>query len=447
MATYTTYFSEYTIGNSLSDWSDYWSVGGITYLAEANSGTYKVGTKQVDFVATTAGDKSLTWDDIGSVSDVDVLAKVKTGSASPSLQILARVSGAYAARNSYYFLLWSGGASIGKKVAGAGSALLSKTFVVYSDIEYWVRFRVNGTNLKARIWAVDAVEPNDWLLETTDSDLSSGHCGLGHVSAKNFKCDFFECVTGGGIATYPPASWNYDTAFRKIYHTTGSSIGVNWSIAMSGQFIDTSRKLTGVGVYCVTHNDDIRVAVYTGGSLATGPAGATLLKDFGKTSGALTGDYVNIFTTDDIDVPSATPIWIVIKGNNSTGFYNAYITDPDYAGDFQQATGRFVTTTHISSDPDVAYPSTFPSGSGSFANYWFRTKIYLDGYIDAPTTTSTSTSSTSTTSTSTTTSSSTTTTTVTATTTTTVTGSTTTTSSSTTTTTTQPYQHTIFIMS
>ena len=66
--TYTTDFSEYTTGVNLSDWTDFWSSGGFTYLAATNSGDYAVGSKLCNFVQTSTSRKVLTWDDIGNVN-------------------------------------------------------------------------------------------------------------------------------------------------------------------------------------------------------------------------------------------------------------------------------------------------------------------------------------------------------------------------------------------
>jgi hypothetical protein len=392
MAIYSTNFSEYTTGVNLSDWTDYWSAGNFTYQAAVNSGTYKVSTKWCNFNSSTAhGRRVLTWDDVGSVADVDILVKIKqNGLTNNGSRTYARVSGSAASENAYLVAVAGGlqKVTIGKYLAGVSSNLAQITaFTQHTTDEYWVRFRVNGTSVKAKIWAEDAVEPNDWLLETTDSDLSSGYCGIGNYdSTQDFYCDFFECVTGGGTATYPPSSFTYNNAFVN-YPCKDNTSYANWGRVLGGQFIDTSRKLKGVGVYCIDHSADIRVAVYSGGTLSD-PTGATLLKDFGKTSGAVVTDWVDIFTTDDISVPSATPIWFVVKGNNASGFGTkcSDVNATGNAGCYQIARGCGDVTATIGSDPDVAFAATFPSVTPSFTAYWYDWKIYLDGHPDLPNT-------------------------------------------------------------
>jgi hypothetical protein len=406
MATYSTDFSEYSLGSNLSDWSDFWSTGDFTWEPENNSGTYAVGSKWCYFNASASSRKVVTWDDIGSVSDVDILMLVKgTATGSGGYRVFARVNGTSGNEDGYFFTVTSTAMNLHKYVGGVSTSIQSSNFSAFASTLYWMRFRVNGTDLKGKIWNVDCVEPNDWHIEGTDASLASGAVGFASfLSTIDLRVDFFECVTGGGSATYPPAAFAYNDAFKfTTLPTTGQSY-VNYARAMGGQFIDSGRSLHGVGIWCTDHSDDIRVAVYSGGSLSTGLAGADLLYDFGKTSGAVVNDYVQLWCGTPVAVPQSAPLWIVVKGDNAGGFETIWDGDLPHCGNFQIARGRGDVTAIIGDDPDVAFPDPFTAGVTTFANSIYGFKIYLDGHPDSEvvTTTTTTSSTTSTTATTTT---------------------------------------------
>lgn len=389
MTIYSTDFSEYTLDTNLSDWTVQWGDSAdISYKARSNSNPYRVSEKKLEFVDTGSdGRKVVTWDDVGSVADIDILAKIKMGSVigTSAVRIYARVSGSDTTENCYFVQVLSTSFGIHKYVAGTSLSVDFVDFNLSANDEFWVRFSLVGTALKAKIWEKDSVEPDDWTIEVTDSSLSSGLVGLGHYeSTLTFYCDYFECVTVSGSATYPPSGWDYNNAFSTINGTDAVPPYLNTGKAQGGQFIDSSRKLKGVSIYCVDHSDDIRIAVYSGGSLVDGPEGATLLKDFGLTSGSVTNDYVTITTGDDIDIPVDTPIWFVIKGDNAAGFsFRASTIDKEGChGNFQLAKGRFDVTDNTGNDPDVAFAGTFPTGTETDAAYWYDVKILLDGDLD-----------------------------------------------------------------
>lgn len=393
MAIYSTDFSEYTTGIDLSDWTDFYGTGTVTFEAGLNTTEpFPAGTKYLELNASATDKNVVTWDDVGNAADVDIVCSVDHDFISncSGTGVVVRASGTAGNEDGYLIQLSYTVVRIYKLVAGVATVLITETFLWREDVKYWVRFRANGTDLKAKVWAGDAVEPEDWTLETTDSSHSTGAVGvMCFTNAYKVWFDYFECVTISGSATYPPSGLTDNNAFRTTYISHSTHDYLDSGRALGGLFNGAGRKLKGVGIYCTDHSDDIRIAVYSGGALATGPAGATLLKDFGKTSGVVVDDFVQIFTTDDINVPDGDPLWIVIKGDNAAGFEFTYTIRDAECGDYQKALGRCNVLTPIGKDPDVAFDATFPAGAVSFANYWYNTQIYLDGHPDAPTVDST----------------------------------------------------------
>lgn len=377
MALIETLFSEYPDG-SPADWTDFWGTGDFTATVEANAGDIDFGTKWLKY-ETNADDRSvLTWDDLGNMSDVCVVAKIRAISTSVSgFRIYLRVGGTAADEDAYFVYVGASIFRIQKYKDGAPTALDSEDFSTFVNKEYWVKFQVIGTALKSKIWEADSVEPEDWILEATDSDIASGAVGIGaYDGTQDFSVDYIG-VDSSEIGL--PAAYEDDVYFSHTLMLTTTAAFVNWSRALGGYFTDSNRKLKAVRLYCkATHDDQVRIAVYSGGSLVTGPQGATLLKDFGLTAGVAVDQHIEITTTDDIDIPVDAPLWIVVKGDNAAGFNTVYTDKPSHCGDFQFARGRSDVTAIIGNDPDVAFAATFPAGVDTFADFWFAWDILTE---------------------------------------------------------------------
>ena len=127
-----------------------------------------------------------------------------------------------------------------------------------------------------------------------------------------------------------------------------------------------------------THTSQLRVAVYQGGALDTGPVGATLIAQ-GSTAGAATDGYISVAMGNEA-LASSTVTWVCAKGNDA-GFGVAYSNSSADAGDFQTATGRFRSAN--SSDEDIAYAAAWPADAGTFNTAWFGYYIVYGGETPA----------------------------------------------------------------
>lgn len=382
MALVETLFSEYSDGTP-ADWTDYWSTGDLAATIESNaSGDVKFGTKWLKY-ETNAPDRSvLTWDDLGSMSDVSVIAKVRIGASAETngIRLYLRVGGADTTEDSYHLEISPSTFKIAKYVSGSSVSLQSGLFQFSANAEYWIKFQAIGTALKAKIWNASSIEPYDWNLETTDSSHASGYVGIGAYDLnQDFYLDYFGADT---TEVNLPSAFLDDLRFSNTKIPTTSSASWNFARAMGGYFTESGRKLKGAGIYCkATHSDQVRIAVYSGGDLVTGPQGSTLLKDFGLTAGVAVDQWIDITTTDDISIPVNAPLWIVIKGDNASGLYFTYSSKPVHCGNFQFARGRTDVETMIGKDPDVAFASTFPAGTDTFSASWYAVRIILDQQV------------------------------------------------------------------
>ena len=83
-----------------------------------------------------------------------------------------------------------GEATIFRYNNGSVDNLATAQFGWTGGVWYGVRFRITGNDLKLRIWEISDPEPNDWLVETTDSILDSGKAGLGTFSSSIAPTDW-----------------------------------------------------------------------------------------------------------------------------------------------------------------------------------------------------------------------------------------------------------------
>jgi len=162
------------------------------------------------------------------------------------------------------------------------------------------------------------------------------------------------------------ATWGQTTAL-------GAAAAANQNRGMAGTYSVANQELVSVSMY-LSNTSDIRIAVYQGGSLSAGPQGATLVWDGGimSSSGGTPKWYTNTHPGPYPALTNGAVTWIMYKSNNNANnwYYSASSAD---AGDFQTANGRWDSSE--SNDETIAYPSTWPSDSGTFGNFWYSVYI------------------------------------------------------------------------
>lgn len=120
------------------------------------------------------------------------------------------------------------------------------------------------------------------------------------------------------------------------------------------------------------NSQDVRVAVYTGGSL-TDPVGATLLEDLG-TFTVNANTLSTLYTKNSVSnptIPKNVPVWIAAKSNAADSLVLGISTSSADAGDWQSARGRSnIASPTGGTDHTVAFPSTL-DGTSTFASTWY----------------------------------------------------------------------------
>lgn len=195
MAQYYTDFSEYDANDTPSNMGD-WTVeineeGGFQVVTDA---AYEGGTA-FHVEGRYGMHEFVSWDGKnGSDVEVAVLIESQTENWDSIFPVCRGKAGtleeSYAAR---YF----GGSLEILHITGNITVLNSHDISISAP--FWIRFRVNGSDLSAKIWEKGASEPDSWHVETTDSNESSGLTGLGSWGDKG-DYDVVGVGTGGDTA-------------------------------------------------------------------------------------------------------------------------------------------------------------------------------------------------------------------------------------------------------
>lgn len=170
MTKYFTDFSEYTTNQEPSDWTDYWTA--TTFVVGADIGY--TGGKYCAITELSGYDRTgYAWDDIGSSeSNVEIVLRFNSKTAGILLPAL-RASGT-TSRSGYVLLVRNDNdvLDIRRSVSSSETSLGTQAITMADNTLYWVRFRANGDNIKAKFWADGSSEPSSWTLEVTDSSES-----------------------------------------------------------------------------------------------------------------------------------------------------------------------------------------------------------------------------------------------------------------------------------
>lgn len=165
----STYFTD-DFADFATDWTERWDTGGTWSVT---SGDLNVASGQVNDW------RGLSWNDIdgdANRANVELLVKLTTPSSlgTAIYALFVRGSGADEAATNYSIRLSSAafrtyycaGSDSPTQVATTGVSLSGSTV-------YWIRFRVNGTTIQARIWADGGGEPGFWDLDSTNSNVTA----------------------------------------------------------------------------------------------------------------------------------------------------------------------------------------------------------------------------------------------------------------------------------
>lgn len=271
MAKYHDDFQSYSTGAGLpTGWTSRWDGGTWSIVDDA-------GDKFLRQVDTSANRRLATWDTIDSDADrddVEILATIKSASNNASnahMGIAARCSGSDTTETGYALVMYGDELVINRYSSGTNTQLgLTTTLSISANTKYKLRFRLNGTSLKGRVWLDGDSEPGTWNVDVTDSTISAaGWCG----------CFGFAYIAGAPDDNHDwyriAVATNGDTAEfgTFVYPATGHAVVTGYVPAVSQGGGTTVNPTTGhatVAGYVPIIVQGSTVAAFTGHATITG---------------------------------------------------------------------------------------------------------------------------------------------------------------------------------
>jgi hypothetical protein len=127
-------------------------------------------------------DTAFLWDQITD-NDVELLARVRTDSTGTGVfRLLLRFTGTsqqdYTAYTLTYDDYFYHRIALAQVINGSGTSLNTADFSQTAGNWNWIRFRVNGSTLSAKIWDDADPEPASWMIQENDTGISSGSVGI-----------------------------------------------------------------------------------------------------------------------------------------------------------------------------------------------------------------------------------------------------------------------------
>jgi hypothetical protein len=207
--TYRTEFGEDPLGEQPADWAREWATASGEFTVSADG---PGDGECLELAADAGARRALRWTAPGDVSDIEMHALVSLpeidSDTDDYCRLYARSGGAAGDETAYFFTLRDDAFALRAYTDGGIEQLWTGDTPVAGQ-PYLVRFRVEGTELKLRVWEADTDEPAGWDATVSDSTLSAGWAGVG---AYSHATQYWGAVTAGtGGLNAPAIEWSEET--------------------------------------------------------------------------------------------------------------------------------------------------------------------------------------------------------------------------------------------
>jgi len=215
-ATYRTNFGSDEVGATPTDGSPAFASSGEDWSVTAESSP--AGDSVLRFDSTTDDRHALAYDPAGAASDAEVLGLFRLSDLSQPIsdggRLMVRGSGSSGTETAYLFNVEADNFGIWKYVDG-DSEILTEWGTPSDGEWYFSRFQASGDSLRARVWPVDATEPDSWDAEVRDTSIASGWVGVGSYSEVADGWGFLGVGVGGERAPMPDRQQDTSTSFSQ----------------------------------------------------------------------------------------------------------------------------------------------------------------------------------------------------------------------------------------
>jgi len=217
-------FEAMAAGNPPTGWTEVWATAPTTTVE-------KLYGKRALSVDISANARVAVTDDPIDKYNVEVLGLIKAIDDFSTLAggVCGRVSGAAGTETGYVLFMDPANdlISLRRYKNGTQATLTTASKTIAAGLWYWMRLRINGTNIKARVWAKWTAEPGTWDIDYTDSSnpvSTEGGAGVCTYNADAY-CDYF--AAEGWDANWPiplPSLTTTSTTSTTTTHTTTSLV-------------------------------------------------------------------------------------------------------------------------------------------------------------------------------------------------------------------------------
>lgn len=201
---------------------------GLTERWDTGRVTWTVADNQLNAAYSSFGYTVLSLDAADNQDDVDILFTFKcnnrflTGSTQ-RLGLAARASGTGASKNAYLLYITEGNVlQLLKFVSNSPTTIASVSLTTALGLNnvldianryISIRYQVNGTSLKAKIWLTfEEDEPASWDIDTTDSSITTGDwTGIEALMSSSATSFDIEALHISDVPGTTEASWNQVT--------------------------------------------------------------------------------------------------------------------------------------------------------------------------------------------------------------------------------------------
>lgn len=209
MTVYATSFGTDTPGSPPANWTQRWTTTGSTWSVIASAPTTQ--GQYLQHTRTTTAYRLLSWNDVDADANRDngeIFTRFRTSSASTAYQVwlILRGSGSAGSETGYVFYNISATQfRVSSLSAGTLTTIATFDFTFASNVFIGLRFRVNGTSIKAKVWNSQLdPEPAAWNVDTTNAAIGGvGWIGVGNWAASGTQgFDDVAVGTNGDTAVF-----------------------------------------------------------------------------------------------------------------------------------------------------------------------------------------------------------------------------------------------------
>jgi len=210
-------FGSNDVGIAPSDWTRSWNSGTWTTRVVSDTTGVSGKTFTIEVSGTALALMGFSWRRVqSSFQDGEILgiAKMNTGTAVTSgARFVARGSGINGSQSGYVAYIKGteanrGSICVGRQSLSATTEIACSTpDVILTGTYYRVRFRVQGTNLSAKIWMDGTPEPAAWSVTGSNSAITSpGWVGVAAYAQQQSPVvfSFLSYVKGTSSSPTPP---------------------------------------------------------------------------------------------------------------------------------------------------------------------------------------------------------------------------------------------------